>query len=93
MPKYKPLHPGVFILNECMKPLNLDICETSTALNILPSSLNALVYNNDTVTPDIAIRLSKVFGSTPEWWLRMQNEFDLNKLIKNKEYKELKKYE
>ena len=77
MPKHNPPHPGEYILEECLKPLNLSIGQAAKGLGVNRSTLSRLIHGKSRVSPDMAVRLSMAFGSTPEMWLRLQNAFDL----------------
>ena len=77
MPKNNPPHPGDYLLEDCIKPLGLSVSEAATGLGVSRSTLSRLINRKSGVSPDMAIRLSIAFGSTPEMWLRLQNAFDL----------------
>lgn len=72
-----PLHPGEIVREECIKALGLTITEAARGLGISRSALSRLINGHAGVSPGMAVRLSKAFGSTPETWLRMQMNFDL----------------
>lgn len=72
-----PLHPGVIIRKDCMKPLNLSVTECAKVLGVARQTLSNLVNAKASVSVEMAYRLSKAFGSTPRTWLGMQLAFDL----------------
>ena len=72
-----PVHPGVIVREECIKPLGLTITAAAKALGVTRQALNNLVSGRAGISPEMAIRLSKAFGSTPEMWLRLQMQYDL----------------
>jgi antitoxin HigA-1 len=72
-----PPHPGGFILRECIEPLGLSITQAAEALGVSRKTLSELVNEKCGISPEMAVRLSKVFGSAPETWLRQQAQYDL----------------
>ena len=72
-----PVHPGVIVREDCMKPLNLSITECAKLLGVARQTLSNLVNAKTSVSIEMAYRLSKAFGSTPRTWLGMQLAFDL----------------
>jgi antitoxin HigA-1 len=72
-----PPHPGGFILRECIEPLGLSITQAAEALGVSRKTLSELVNEKCGISPEMAVRLSKVFGSTPETWLMQQAQYDL----------------
>ncbi len=77
MPMKNPVHPGQIVLHDCIEPLGLTITEAAHGLGVARSTLSRLVNGKQSVSPEMAVRLSKGFGSTPETWLRLQLSFDL----------------
>jgi addiction module HigA family antidote len=72
-----PPHPGETILEECLKPLGLSITKGAGVLGVARLTLSNLVNGRNGISPEMAIRLSKAFGSSPEVWLGMQMDYDL----------------
>lgn len=72
-----PPHPGRIIRQECLEPLNLTVTAAAKHLRITRQALNNLLNERAGVSPEMAIRLSKAFGSTPEVWLGLQLDYDL----------------
>jgi antitoxin HigA-1 len=72
-----PPHPGRSIRNACLEPLGLSITEGAKVLGVTRQTLNNVVNGKSGISPEMAIRLSKAFGSTAETWLRMQLAYDL----------------
>ena len=72
-----PVHPGVIVREECLKPLGLSVTEGAGRLGVGRQTLSNLVNKKASVSIEMAYRLSKAFGSTPETWLGMQLAFDL----------------
>src|SRR5689334_698145 len=77
MPMKNPLHPGSVVRHDCLEPLGLSVTEGAKVLDVARQTLNNVVNGKSGISPEMAIRLSKAFGSTPETWLRMQLAFDL----------------
>ena len=72
-----PPHPGRIVRQDCIEPLGLTITAAAQALGVTRQALNNLVNGKAGVSPEMAVRLSKAFGSSPEMWLRLQANFDL----------------
>lgn len=72
-----PVHPGQIVLHDCIEPLGLTITEAAQGLGVARSTLSRLVNGKQSVSPEMAVRLSKGFGSTAETWLRLQLNYDL----------------
>jgi addiction module HigA family antidote len=72
-----PPHPGSSVRLLCLEPLNLTVTQGAKILGVTRQALNNLVNGKSGVSPEMAIRLSKAFGSTPEAWLSMQMAYDL----------------
>ena len=73
----KPPHPGKIVKQECLEPLSLTITKGAEILGVTRLTLNNLVNGKNGVSPEMAIRLSKAFGSSPEVWLGLQMDYDL----------------
>jgi addiction module HigA family antidote len=72
-----PPHPGGVVLRQCIEPLNLTITDAAEALGVTRNTLSELVDEKRGVSPEMAVRLSKVFGGTEEGWLVQQAQYDL----------------
>src|SRR6202035_5260357 len=83
MPMKNPVHPGRIVRHGCLEPLGLSVTEGAKALGVTRQALNNVVNGKSGISPNMAIRLAKAFGSTPETWLRMQLAFDLAAARKN----------
>lgn len=71
-----PVHPGLLV-RECLDDLGLTVAEAAAALHITRQQLHNIVAGRSGVTPEMAIRFEKAFGSTADTWLRMQMNYDL----------------
>ncbi len=72
-----PVHPGALVREECLEPLGLSVTEAAKHLGVGRQALSNLVNERAAVSIEMAYRLSKAFGSTPETWLGMQLAYDL----------------
>jgi antitoxin HigA-1 len=77
MPMKNPPHPGRSIRTACLEPLRLSVTEGAKVLGVTRQTLNNVIHGKSGTSPQMAIRLSKAFGSTAETWLRMQLAYDL----------------
>jgi addiction module HigA family antidote len=77
MPMKNPPHPGRIVRQDCIEPLGLTVTEVAKALRVSRQTLNNLINGKAGVSPEMAIRLSKAFGGSPEMWLRLQVNYDL----------------
>ncbi len=74
-----PPHPGLTVKFDCLEPLELTVTEGARILGVSRQALNNLVNGKSGISPEMSLRLSKAFGSSPETWLRMQLDYDLAK--------------
>jgi addiction module HigA family antidote len=72
-----PPHPGGIVRRQCLEPLGLTVTEAAKGLGVTRQALSELVNERAGISVDMAIRLSKAFGSSPETWLGMQMAYDL----------------
>ena len=77
-----PPHPGRIVRQDCLEPLGLTVTAGAKVLGVTRQALNNLVNLKAAISPEMAIRLSKAFGSSPEVWLGMQMAYDLAQLEK-----------
>ena len=77
MPMKNPAHPGRIVKSACLEPLGLSVTHGAKVLDVTRQTLTKIVNGKSGISPQMAIRLSKAFGSTPETWLRMQVAYDL----------------
>ena len=81
-----PPHPGKSIRYDCIEPLGLTITDAAKRLGVTRQALNNLVNGKAGISPEMAIRLSKAFGSSPEVWLGLQMDYDLAEAMKNADH-------
>ena len=77
MAMQNPPHPGGIVRRQCLEPLGLTVTRAAEGLGVTRQTLSELVNERSAVSVEMAIRLSKAFGSTPETWLGMQMAYDL----------------
>ena len=86
-----PPHPGRIVRQECIEPLGLTITEAAERLGVTRQTLDKLVNGKAGISPEMSIRLSKAFGSSPDMWLGLQMEYDLSKAEKTADTNKVKK--
>jgi len=77
MAMHNPPHPGEFIRDVYLEPNGITGRQLSAKLGVSPSTLNRVLQGNSGISPEMALRLSKALGRTPESWLAMQDNHDL----------------
>ena len=77
MPMKNPPHPGLSVRLNCLEPFGLSVTEGATALGVSRTTLSRLLNGQAGISAEMAIRLSKAFGATPDIWIRMQGAYDL----------------
>src|SRR5690349_14338416 len=74
---HNPPHPGEFIREICLQPLGLSVKQAATHLGVARKTLSELVNGHARISPEMALRLSIAFNTTPESWLTQQMQYDL----------------
>jgi addiction module HigA family antidote len=77
MPMFDPLHPGEHVRANCLEPLGLSITAAAKALGVARKTLSELVNGKSGISPEMAIRLEKAFGSSARHWMQLQLNYDL----------------
>ena len=85
MPMHNPPHPGGVIKRQCLDPLGLSVSRASEGLGVSDQVLLDIVDERTGVSAEMAVRLSKAFGSSPETWLGMQMAYDLWHILERSE--------
>lgn len=75
--KRQPTHPGNILREDYLKPLSITIQDMASILAVSRKTLSKIVNEHGAVTPDMALRLSRAFNTTPELWLNLQKNYDL----------------
>ncbi len=91
MRMHNPPHPGEIIRELCVEPLGLTVTEAAKALKVTRKTLSTLLNGRAGISPEMALRLYRVFGRTPEGWMRLQLQFDLWKAEKSLDVSDLKR--
>ena len=77
MGMHNPPHPGEFIREIYIAPFELSVRKIAESLGVSSSTLNRLLNQESSISPEMALRLSKALGRSPESWLAMQDQYDL----------------
>lgn len=77
MNKRKPSHPGMILKHHYMDPLHLTVTEVSGAISVSRKTLSGIINGRAPITTEIALRLSKAFGTSAELWLNLQLNYTL----------------
>ena len=74
---HNPPHPGEILRELCLEPMGLSVTEAAKALGVSRKTLSTIINGRAGISPEMAIRLSKAFGTSPESWLNQQQQYDL----------------
>jgi len=85
-----PTHPGIMLREEFLKPMGITQKQLSVAIHVPFQRINELVNGKRGITPSTALRLSRFFGNSPDFWMNLQQRWDLY-WVKTREANELKK--
>ena len=77
MRMHNPPHPGEVLRELCLEPLGLSVTDAASALGVTRKTLSAILNGRSGISPEMAIRLGKAFGTSPESWLNQQVQYDL----------------
>lgn len=87
---HNPPHPGEVIKELCIKPLGLSVTDAAHALGVSRKTLSELLNGHAGISPEMAVRLSLAFDTTPESWLTQQIQYDLWKMKKSRKHIKVK---
>ena len=73
-----PVHPGEVLREEFMKPLKLSASAVADGLGVTPAAVNLLIHGRRGVSAELALRLATYIGTTPEFWVGLQGQYDLD---------------
>lgn len=76
--KLNPVHPGEVLLEEFLKPMGLSQNRLSLEIGVHPRRINEIVLGKRRITADTALRLARYFGTPPQFWMGLQNDYDLD---------------
>ena len=94
MKKIKNIHPGEVLKEEFLNPLKISAYRLCMDINVPQTRISEIIKGNRSITADTALRLSKYFGNSANFWLGLQNDFDIEEemIQKGAEIKLIKKY-
>lgn len=82
----EPIHPGEFLREEYMPELGLSVADLAKRLGVTRQTVNDIVHERRNLSPDMCLRLGRLFGTTPQFWMNMQIKVDLwNSLALNRD--------
>lgn len=73
-----PVHPGEVLMEEFLKPLGLSQNKLAVSIGVPPRRVNEIILRKRRITADTALRLARFFGTSPEFWLGLQSQYDLD---------------
>ncbi|MDA3799901.1 MAG: HigA family addiction module antitoxin [Kiritimatiellae bacterium] len=91
MKMHNPPHPGEVLRELCLEPLGISVTAAAKALGVARKTLSSILNGHSGISPEMAIRLSKAFDTSPESWLNQQVQYDLWKAEKNTKDLKIKK--
>ncbi|REK51988.1 MAG: addiction module antidote protein, HigA family [Bacteroidetes bacterium] len=91
MSMHNPPHPGELIKEVYLDPFNVSLRKVAEKLNVSPSTFNRLIKGANNISPEMALRLYKTLGRSPESWLAMQDAYDLWHAKKNLDLRKVEK--
>lgn len=91
MRMHNPPHPGEILREFCIEPLGLSVTRSADALGVSRKTLSAILNGRAGISPEMAIRLSKAFGTSAESWLNQQVQYDLWLAEQNSQHMEVEK--
>lgn len=74
------IHPGEILEKEFLEPLNITAYKLSKAIGVQQTRISLIIKGERGITADTAIRFSKFFGTSPEFWMNLQREYDLRRV-------------
>ena len=86
-----PPHPGLIVRHDCLEPLGLTVTEGAKVLGVTRQALNNLLNGKSGISPEMAVRLAKAFGSRAEIWLGIQLDYDLAQVRRRHKQLEVKR--
>ena len=76
--KPNPVHPGEVLLEEFLKPMDLSQNRLALDIGVHPRRINEIVLGKRSITADTALRLARFFGTSPQFWMGLQADYDLD---------------
>jgi len=84
--KLELIPPGVILYEEFMEPLGITSYKLSKEIKVQQTAISQIINGNRRITVDMALRFSRYFGNSPQFWLNLQNYFDIESEMEKKEY-------
>lgn len=75
--KLPPIHPGKILMEEFLAPMGISQYRLAKDISVSPRRINEIVHEKRSITADTALRLGRFFGMTPQFWMNLQNRYDL----------------
>jgi addiction module HigA family antidote len=75
--KLPPIHPGKILMEEFLAPMGISQYRLAKDISVSPRRINEIVHEKRSITADTALRLGRFFGMNPQFWLNLQNRYDL----------------
>jgi addiction module HigA family antidote len=75
--KHKPIHPGEILLTEFLEPMDISQYRLAKEISVPPRRINQIVHGQRAITSDTALRLSRYFSTTAQFWMNLQSRYDL----------------
>lgn len=75
--KIPPIHPGEILMEEFLKPMNISQYRLANDISVSPRRINEIVHGKRGITADTALRLSRYFGISPQFWINLQGHYNL----------------
>jgi len=91
MSMHNPPHPGAFIREVYISPFGISVRKVADSLQVSPSTLNRLLNGESNISPEMALRLSRALGRSPESWLAIQDQYDLWNARRNIDLRKIRK--
>src|SRR5680860_1851349 len=85
MKKLKNIHPGEILKEEFLEPLNISAYRLAKETRLDQTRISEIIHKKRKITADTALRLAKFFGNTPQFWLGLQNDYDIEEEKTNKD--------
>ena len=86
MEKMDSISPGTILYEEFMEPLEITAYKLSKEIKVQQTAISQILRGNRRITVDMALRLSRYFGNSAQFWLNLQNHYDLESEMEKKEY-------
>ena len=81
MDKWQNVHPGEIILEESPRPMQISQTRLANSIGVPPRGINEIVLGKRGITADTALRLAKVFGTSVQFWMGLQDEYELREAL------------